>query len=118
MPHRTNKDCRKRWSKVCATLKKGPWSSDEDSRLQQGVNRHGCKWTLVAQVVESRSADRTCVLCWVADHLKLTIVQNVQSDGNIVWTLTSTGASGNLRKIDSSWKRFVSMVMIPYPRDD
>lgn len=60
MPHRTNKDCRKRWSKVCATLKKGPWSSDEDSRLQRGVNQHGCKWTLVAQVVESRSADRTC----------------------------------------------------------
>ncbi|KAF2173925.1 hypothetical protein M409DRAFT_16193 [Zasmidium cellare ATCC 36951] len=63
MPHRTNKDCRKRWSKVCATLKKGPWSSDEDSRLQQGVNRHGCKWTLVAQVVESRSADQ-CAKRW------------------------------------------------------
>lgn len=75
MPHRTNKDCRKRWSKVCATLKKGPWSSDEDSRLQRGVNQHGCKWTLVAQVVESRSADRACISSrWVTDLSKLTSV--------------------------------------------
>ena len=43
IPGRTNKDCRKRWSKVCEPVNKGPWSSDENEVLKTAVSRHGYK---------------------------------------------------------------------------
>lgn len=82
LPGRTNKDCRKRWSKVCEHVKKGAWSSAEDKRLRAAVEQYGFRsvaaslgaafigrrpqswidqdrrWTQVARAVGSRHADR------------------------------------------------------------
>ncbi|KAI5926693.1 Homeodomain-like protein [Camillea tinctor] len=64
LPGRTNKDCRKRWvNKVCGSLKKGAWKSDEDERLVSAVEKHGQKWTLVANEVGFRSPDQ-CAKRW------------------------------------------------------
>lgn len=43
LPGRTNKDCRKRWSKVQLDIRKGSWTQDEDERLQQAVQQIGVK---------------------------------------------------------------------------
>lgn len=42
LPSRTNKDCRKRWSKICNKVNRGAWSEDEDARLLAAVEKHGC----------------------------------------------------------------------------
>ncbi|KAH8723616.1 hypothetical protein GQ44DRAFT_728466 [Phaeosphaeriaceae sp. PMI808] len=64
LPGRTNKDCRKRWhNSVAGGLKKGQWSKSEDELLHRGVQQHGQRWTLVANCVESRSADQ-CAKRW------------------------------------------------------
>lgn len=43
LPGRTNKDCRKRWSKIGEEVKKGPWDRNEDDRLRNAVREHGHK---------------------------------------------------------------------------
>ena len=43
LPGRTNKDCRKRWSKVQLDIRKGAWTRDEDERLRQAVQQLGFK---------------------------------------------------------------------------
>ncbi|KAF1850728.1 uncharacterized protein K460DRAFT_274073 [Cucurbitaria berberidis CBS 394.84] len=64
LPGRTNKDCRKRWhNSVAGGLKKGQWSKSEDHLLSKGVEQYGQRWTLVANCVESRSADQ-CAKRW------------------------------------------------------
>ncbi|KAF2747814.1 hypothetical protein M011DRAFT_476982 [Sporormia fimetaria CBS 119925] len=64
LPGRTNKDCRKRWlNSVAGGLKKGQWSKSEDLQLARGVDQFGQRWTLVAEVVGSRSADQ-CAKRW------------------------------------------------------
>jgi hypothetical protein len=44
LPGRTNKDCRKRWSKVQAGINKGAWTRLEDERLQKAVEKQGTKY--------------------------------------------------------------------------
>lgn len=64
LPGRNNKDCRKRWhNSVAGGLKKGQWSKSEDALLARAVEQHGQRWTLVANCVESRSADQ-CAKRW------------------------------------------------------
>lgn len=64
LPGRTNKDCRKRWhNSVAGGLKKGQWARSEDIQLSKGVHKFGQRWTLVAEVVGSRSADQ-CAKRW------------------------------------------------------
>ncbi|KAF2683958.1 hypothetical protein K458DRAFT_303512, partial [Lentithecium fluviatile CBS 122367] len=64
LPGRTNKDCRKRWhNSVAGGLKKGQWSKSEDVQLARGVQQYGQRWTLVANIVGSRSADQ-CAKRW------------------------------------------------------
>lgn len=64
VPGRTNKDCRKRWyGKTATKVKKGPWTSLEDSRLFNAVKQHGTKWSVVAREVESRTGDQ-CSKRW------------------------------------------------------
>ncbi|KAJ8131249.1 hypothetical protein O1611_g2374 [Lasiodiplodia mahajangana] len=64
LPGRTNKDCRKRWvNKVCGSLKKGPWSKNEDESLLDAVDRYGQRWTLIANEVGFRSPDQ-CAKRW------------------------------------------------------
>ncbi|KAL8717069.1 MAG: hypothetical protein Q9225_005659 [Loekoesia sp. 1 TL-2023] len=60
LPGRTNKDCRKRWYNAVADgINKGQWTKVEDERLKRGVESHGQKkWPLIAEIVETRSADR------------------------------------------------------------
>jgi Myb-like DNA-binding domain len=41
LPGRTNKDCRKRWSKIPDHINKGVWSNAEDQRLKSGVKTFG-----------------------------------------------------------------------------
>ena len=43
LPGCTNKDCRKRWSKVQLDIRKGAWTRDEDERLQRAVQQIGVK---------------------------------------------------------------------------
>jgi hypothetical protein len=43
LPGRSNKDCRKRWSKISENINKGAWSSAEDQRLQEAVEKYGLK---------------------------------------------------------------------------
>jgi hypothetical protein len=43
LPGRTNKDCRKRWSKVGENVKKGTWDDSEDEKLRGAVGDHGKK---------------------------------------------------------------------------
>ncbi|KAF2205734.1 transcription factor, Myb superfamily [Delitschia confertaspora ATCC 74209] len=64
LPGRSNKDCRKRWfNSVAGGLKKGTWTKSEDDLLRRGVEDYGHRWTLVAEVVRSRSADQ-CAKRW------------------------------------------------------
>ncbi|KAF2639514.1 hypothetical protein P280DRAFT_39259 [Massarina eburnea CBS 473.64] len=64
LPGRTNKDCRKRWyNSVTGGLRKGQWAKSEDIQLARGVQQYGQRWTLVANVVGSRSADQ-CAKRW------------------------------------------------------
>ncbi|KFY90137.1 hypothetical protein V500_05275 [Pseudogymnoascus sp. VKM F-4518 (FW-2643)] len=58
LPKRTNKDCRKRWMKLGAHLKKGSWTNEEDQQLKIAVDKVGCNWTLVAGILKSRHAER------------------------------------------------------------
>ncbi|KAG4030152.1 hypothetical protein MFRU_013g01750 [Monilinia fructicola] len=60
---RTNKDCRKRWSKVGKEVNKGLWDHEEDDRLRKGVEQHGTYWTMVAEIVQTRHADQ-CAKRW------------------------------------------------------
>ncbi|KAM7205886.1 hypothetical protein V8F33_000716 [Rhypophila sp. PSN 637] len=61
---RTNKDCRKRWVHALRIeVTKGPWSQDEDKRLEDGVGLYGCKWNKVSEVVGTRQADQ-CSRRW------------------------------------------------------
>lgn len=60
---RTNKDCRKRWSKVGKEVNKGLWDHEEDDRLRRGVEQHGTYWTMVAEIVQTRHADQ-CAKRW------------------------------------------------------
>lgn len=44
IPGRSNKDCRKRWVYgISPLLNKGPWDEDEDVRLREAVELHGCR---------------------------------------------------------------------------
>lgn len=40
---RTNKDCRKRWTKIAENVNKGTWSAAEDKRLKQAVAKFGMR---------------------------------------------------------------------------
>ncbi|KAI9667685.1 MAG: hypothetical protein M1821_000502 [Bathelium mastoideum] len=63
LPHRTNKDCRKRWSKIQLDIRKGAWTRNEDERLKHAVQQLGFKWCQVAILVQSRNADQ-CSKRW------------------------------------------------------
>lgn len=64
VPGRTNKDCRKRWCATMASIvSKGGWSSEEDRRLLDAVEKHGTKWSVVASLVETRNSGQ-CAKRW------------------------------------------------------
>jgi hypothetical protein len=55
---RSNKDSRRRWTKIKDSFNRGVWSRDEDESLRAAVERFGQRWALVTEVVETRSPDR------------------------------------------------------------
>ncbi|KAK2867939.1 hypothetical protein FQN49_003325 [Arthroderma sp. PD_2] len=64
LPGRSNKDCRKRWFNVLSGgLRKGAWTSEEDSFLREAVRAEGKSWMRVAQHVPQRTADQ-CAKRW------------------------------------------------------
>ncbi|KAF9648594.1 hypothetical protein BDM02DRAFT_2212669 [Thelephora ganbajun] len=64
VPGRTNKDCRKRWCATMASIvSKGGWSSEEDRKLLDAVEKHGTKWSVVASLVETRNSGQ-CAKRW------------------------------------------------------
>ena len=64
IPHRTNKDCRRRWCNVLAGgTTKGAWTESEDERLNEAITRLGPAWARVATAVRTRNADQ-CASHW------------------------------------------------------
>jgi len=78
VPGRTNKDCRKRWCATMASIvSKGGWSSEEDRKLLDAVEKHGTKWSVVASLVETRNSGQ-CAKRW-QDTLNPTIDRSAWS---------------------------------------
>ncbi|CEL05017.1 hypothetical protein ASPCAL06139 [Aspergillus calidoustus] len=63
LPGRSNKDCRKRWTKISLSSRKGTWSGAEDHLLRKAVAKVGFQWTKVAEMVGSRHPDQ-CAKRW------------------------------------------------------
>ncbi|KAL4899825.1 hypothetical protein BDW74DRAFT_188857 [Aspergillus multicolor] len=63
LPGRSNKDCRKRWTKISLSSRKGTWSGAEDHLLRKAVGKFGFQWTKVAGMVGSRHPDQ-CAKRW------------------------------------------------------
>ncbi|KAL4987375.1 hypothetical protein BDW68DRAFT_188058 [Aspergillus falconensis] len=63
LPGRSNKDCRKRWTKISLSSRKGTWSGAEDHLLREAVAKFGFQWTKVAEMVGSRHPDQ-CAKRW------------------------------------------------------
>ncbi|KAJ8083689.1 hypothetical protein PM082_002455 [Marasmius tenuissimus] len=58
VPGRNNKSCRKRWlHSLSPTIKKTPWTLDEDNRLLELMAVHGQKWSLIARQIPGRTDD-------------------------------------------------------------
>lgn len=82
--------------------------------LERQVNKYGPAWAVIAQEIETRSADRKIIfdsgpnsLCCLVDQ---NVTQNVPNDGNTAWTQSSTEAAGlwktyakNPRELASSY---------------
>jgi hypothetical protein len=71
IPGRTNLQCRTRWlsSFDPATTdggSKGKWTLEEDTKLNEAVEKFGKEWTAVAALVPDRTK-RQCRLRWVAN---------------------------------------------------
>ncbi|KAL2813645.1 hypothetical protein BDW59DRAFT_178210 [Aspergillus cavernicola] len=63
LPGRSNKDCRKRWTKISLSSRRGTWSGPEDHLLRKAVSKFGFQWTKVAGMVGSRHPDQ-CAKRW------------------------------------------------------
>ncbi|RMZ76210.1 hypothetical protein DV738_g5039, partial [Chaetothyriales sp. CBS 135597] len=53
---RSNKDCRKRWSKISKDVKKGLWDTQEDARLREGIKQYGMR--LDPELSQNNGADQ------------------------------------------------------------
>ncbi|KAL6691353.1 Homeodomain-like protein [Trichoderma pleuroticola] len=60
---RSNKDCRKRWLRLNSCIKKGEWSSSEDTQLRDAFEQFGARWVQVSRYIKTRSADQ-CASRW------------------------------------------------------
>ncbi|GAB5585568.1 hypothetical protein Unana1_00468 [Umbelopsis nana] len=65
VPGRTNKNCRKRWfHSLDPSLRKGPWTEEEDQLLREGVARFPKKqWSKIADIIHGRTDDQ-CAKRW------------------------------------------------------
>ncbi|KAL7953991.1 Homeodomain-like protein [Trichoderma compactum] len=60
---RSNKDCRKRWVRLNGCIKKGEWSSSEDTQLRDAFEQFGARWVQGSRYIKTRSAD-WCAAGW------------------------------------------------------
>ncbi|KAF7512321.1 hypothetical protein GJ744_001889 [Endocarpon pusillum] len=96
-PGRSNKDCRKRsYNEAIGSSRNGPWTEEEDSRLASSVARYGMSWVLVAQQMETRSAEQ-CSKRW-QDCLNLDLDRSTWTDGENRCLLSAIHTHG------SNWK--------------
>ncbi|CAG8628358.1 5104_t:CDS:2, partial [Paraglomus occultum] len=64
IPDRSNKDCRKRWfHSLDPTLRKGPWTTEEDEILRKNVERYPNCWSKIAKSIPGRTDDQ-CAKRW------------------------------------------------------
>ncbi|CDH53918.1 myb-like dna-binding protein bas1 [Lichtheimia corymbifera JMRC:FSU:9682] len=64
VPGRTNKNCRKRWfHSLDPSLRKGPWTEEEDQLLREGVMKHPNQWSKIADMLDGRTDDQ-CAKRW------------------------------------------------------
>ncbi|CAG8442901.1 9277_t:CDS:2 [Ambispora leptoticha] len=64
VPNRSNKNCRKRWfHSLDPSLRKGPWTHEEDDLLTKGYEQHAGKWSLIAKNIPGRTDDQ-CAKRW------------------------------------------------------
>ncbi|OZJ05026.1 hypothetical protein BZG36_02145 [Bifiguratus adelaidae] len=64
VPGRTNKNCRKRWfHSLDPSLRKGPWTAEEDEKLRQGVEMYPNQWSKIADMIPGRTDDQ-CAKRW------------------------------------------------------
>jgi hypothetical protein len=64
VPGRTNKNCRKRWfHSLDPSLRKGPWTEEEDRLLREGVARYPKQWSKIADMIKGRTDDQ-CAKRW------------------------------------------------------
>ncbi|KAI9375906.1 hypothetical protein BJX61DRAFT_539361 [Aspergillus egyptiacus] len=96
LPGRSNKDCRKRWTKISLSSRKGTWSGAEDHLLRKAVARLGFRWTKVAEMVGSRHPDQ-CAKRW-----RYSLDPNVKRSP---WTPDEDEALvGAVQRIGRDWK--------------
>ncbi|KAK5074976.1 hypothetical protein LTS08_005446 [Lithohypha guttulata] len=91
---RTNKDCRKRWSKISKVVNRGAWSAEENSRLLQATKLFGLRWTKIAEYVATRHADQ-CAKRWVhglSDEQKADFTEGASFED---YSLSTTPGTGN-----------------------
>ena len=56
---RTFYQCQQRWCRsLDPSLRKGPWTEEEDEKLQNAVKLHGKRWLLVMGMIPGRSSDQ------------------------------------------------------------
>ncbi|KAL5340175.1 hypothetical protein BJX70DRAFT_387422 [Aspergillus crustosus] len=81
LPGRSKKDCRKHWTKISLSSRKGTWSGAEDHLLRKAVEKFNFQWTRVAEMVGSRHPDQ-CANPWTPDEDQslITAVQFIGRD--------------------------------------
>ncbi|KAK9053155.1 hypothetical protein SSX86_029785 [Deinandra increscens subsp. villosa] len=80
IPGRSDVQCLHRWQKVLnPELVKGPWTKEEDDRIKELVEKHGCKkWSLIAKHLAGRIG-KQCRERW-HNHLDPAIKKDAWTD--------------------------------------
>ncbi|KAL9994119.1 putative transcription factor MYB-HB-like family [Helianthus debilis subsp. tardiflorus] len=80
IPGRSDVQCLHRWQKVLnPELVKGPWTKEEDDRIKELVEKHGCKkWSLIAKHLAGRIG-KQCRERW-HNHLDPAIKKGAWTD--------------------------------------
>ncbi|KAL8266555.1 hypothetical protein R6Q59_003899 [Mikania micrantha] len=80
IPGRSDVQCLHRWQKVLnPELVKGPWTKEEDDRIRELVEKHGCKkWSLIAKHLAGRIG-KQCRERW-HNHLDPAIKKDAWND--------------------------------------